>query len=151
MERSVSTRRTATAIAVSAALFLSACSGTAVESTTSTEPLPRDLPALEFGTGVLPVTVPRNFPMPDPSAITTTMIDGSRELTEVAFNVGGALDDVTLFYTTNLPNLGYEVTEVSDGGGSTTIVFIGHGIDGAVTLKVARQNVTTGTLVFVYT
>ena len=143
-------RRTAMATAISAVIFLAACSGSAAEPATTTEPLPRDLPALEFGTGVLPVTVPLNFPIPEPSAITTTMIDGSRELTEVAFNVGGALHDVSSFYTTNLPNLGYEITEVSDEGGGTTIVFIGHGIDGAVTLKVAGQNVTAGTLIFVY-
>ena len=137
-------------VAIIASLVASACSGSASDSTEATEPLPTDLPALEFGSGVLPITVPSNFPMPEPSAITTTMIDGTRELTEVAFNVGGNIEDVTVFYTTNLPKRGYEITESSEGSGVVTIAFLGHGIDGVVTLKVAGQNLTTGTLVFVY-
>lgn len=143
-------RSVAIAIALSVSIIVSACSGAVDDSSPSTEPLPQDLPELEFGSGVLPITVPSNFPMPEPSAITTTMIDGSRELTEVAFNAGGGLDEVKTFYATNLPELGYDVLAVSDEGGIATINFVGHGIDGAVTLKVAGQGVTTGTLTFVY-
>jgi hypothetical protein len=136
----VNTRRAVVALAIAGAI-VSACAGEATEPTTTTEPLPTDLPALEFGQGVLPVTVPLNFP---------TMIDGSRELTEVAFNVGGNIEDVTAFYTINLPSLGYEITETSDDDSRVTVSFIGHGIDGVVTLTVAGTNLTTATLVFVY-
>lgn len=142
-------RRAVVALAIAGAI-VSACAGEATEPTTTTEPLPTDLPALEFGQGVLPVTVPLNFPMPEPSAISTTMIDGSRELTEVAFNVGGNIEDVTAFYTINLPSLGYEITQTSDDDSRVTVSFIGHGIDGVVTLTVAGTNLTTATLVFVY-
>lgn len=151
----MNSRKGVVALAVAAALVTSACSGTdsettATEAATTTEALPTDLPALEFGKGVMPITVPSNFPMPVQSRISTTMIDGSRELTEVVFNVGGNISDVKAFYTTNLPQLGYEITDVDDGINETTVSFIGHGIDGAVTLKVVGQSLTTGTLIFVY-
>jgi hypothetical protein len=146
----VNTRRVVVVVAVVAAIAVSGCAGRTSEPTTTTEPLPTDLPALEFGSGALPITVPANFPMPEPSAITTSMIDGTRELTEVAFNVGGNIEDVTAFYATKLPLLGYELSETSNGTGVVTIAFVGHGIDGSVTLKVAGENLTTATLVFVY-
>jgi hypothetical protein len=146
----VKLRRSIIALALAAAIAVSACSGSATETTTTTEALPTDLPALEFGNGVLPVTVPSNFPMPQPSTIATTMIDGSRELTEVVFNVGGNIDDVRAFYATNLPRLGYEVSEEREGNGDTKIALVGHGIDGVITLKVVAQNITSGILVFVY-
>jgi hypothetical protein len=155
LEQPVNSRKGVAALAVAAALVLSACSGsndetTATQAATTTEALPTDLPPLEFGKGVMPITVPSNFPMPEQSRISTTMIDGSRELTEVVFNVGGNIHDVKAFYTTNLPQLGYEITDVADGTNETTLSFIGHGIDGAVTLNVVGQSLTTGILIFVY-
>jgi hypothetical protein len=154
MEHLVTTRKAVVALAVATVLVVSACSGSDTESTTSvptptTEAPQRDLPDLEFGSGVMPFTVPSNFPVPVQSKIATTMIDGSRELTEVVFNIGGHIVDVKAFYTTNLPRLGYEITDVADGTNRSTLSFIGNGIDGELRLTVVGETVTTGTLVFV--
>ena len=149
-ERPVNSRTTAMALAIAAVAVLGACSGSATDPATTTQPLPTNLPTLEFGTGVLPATVPSNFPMPQPSVITTTMVDGTRELTEIAFNVGSDVDGAKVFFTASLPPLGYEAKEIPDGHGGVTIEFLGHGIEGTVTLTPAGQGVTTGTIVFVY-
>ena len=152
-------RKTVVALAVAAALVVSACSDSDTDSSTTsttTEPtpttatLPTDLPDLEFGKGVLPITVPANFPIPEQSTISTTMIDGSRELTEVIMNIGGNIHDVKAFFTVNLPRFGYEITEEADTTNQTTVFFVGNGIDGQIALKVIGESVTNGTLVFVY-
>ena len=152
-------RKAVVVLAVAAALVASACSDSDAESSTTsttTEPapttvtLPKDLPDLEFGKGVLPITVPANFPIPVQTTISTTMIDGSRELTEVVMNIGGNIHDVKAFFTVNLPRFDYEVTKEADTTNQTTVFFVGNGIDGNIRLKVIGESVTTGTLSFVY-
>lgn len=154
-------RKAFLALAIATALVVSACSGSdsegsTTEPTTTSDPtptvesLPTDLPDLEFGKGEMPITVPSNFPMPQQSLISTTMIDGTRELTEVVFNIGGNIHDVKEFFTVNLPRLGYEITGVADKTNETTVSFIGNGIDGDVALKVVGGELTTGVLLFVY-
>jgi hypothetical protein len=96
----VNKRNAFLALAIATALVASACSGsesegsmtaptTASATTPTVESLPMDLPDLEFGKGEMPITVPSNFPMPQQTLISTTMIDGTRELTEVVFNISG--------------------------------------------------------------
>lgn len=142
-------RTAAVALAIASAMVFAACSGSATDATTTTQRVPTDLPVLEFGTGVLPATVPSNFPMPQPSVITTTMVDGARDLTEVAFNAGDDVDDVELFFVVGLPPLGYETGVTPDNRGGVTIDFVGNGIEGTVSLVAAGQGLTTGTIVFV--
>jgi hypothetical protein len=160
-EHLVNKRKAFLALAIAAAVVVSACSGsesegstteptTASDTTPTVESLPTDLPDLEFGKGEMPITVPSNFPMPQQTLISTTMIDGTRELTEVVFNIAGNIHDVKEFFTVNLPRFGYEITDVADRTNETTVSFIGNGIDGEVALKVVGGDVTTGILVFVY-
>ena len=152
-------RKAVLALAVATALVVSSCSGSESEesSTTTTEPkttvesLPTDLPDLEFGKGEMPITVPSNFPMPVQTVISTTMIDGTRDLTEVVFNIAGNIHDVKEFFAVNLPRFGYEITGVVDKTNETTLSFVGNGIDGDVALKVVGGELTTGVLLFVYT
>ncbi len=145
----MNTRGAVVVLAVAAAIAASACSDPVATSTTAPGQMPTDLPTLEFGNGELPVTVPSDFPIPEPSAIATTMIDRSRDLTEVVFNVGATVDDVVAFYTVNLPRLGYEITGPSKINGESVIAFVGNGIDGDVTLKAAGPGLTSAILVFV--
>jgi hypothetical protein len=146
----VKSRTVAAALVIASAIVFAACSGSATDTTTTTQQVPTDLPALEFGTGVLPATVPSDFPMPQPSVITTTMVDSARDLTEIAFNVGGDVDDVELFFVAGLPPLGYETGVTPDGRGGVIIDFEGNGIEGNVSLVAAGQGLTTGMIVFVH-
>jgi hypothetical protein len=157
----VNKRKAVLALAVATALVVSACSGSETEGSTTeattiadltptVESLPTDLPDLEFGKGEMPITVPSNFPMPQQTLISTTMIDGTRGLTEVVFNIAGNIQDVKDFFTVNLPRFGYEITDVADRTNETTLLFVGNGIDGGISFSVVGGDVTTGVLEFVY-
>jgi len=133
-----------TVLTVMVAVLAASC------SSGSSLPPADELPELEFGSGELPITVPEDFPFPERSVIQGTMIDGTRTLTEVVFTVGEAFAATVAFYELSLPDGGYEITGTDTQGVRTVISFVGHGIDGTVTIAAAGPGLSEGFLVFVY-
>jgi hypothetical protein len=133
-------------IAVVAAACTSASDSTAPETTTTTF----DFPELEFGRGVLPGSMPALWPSPDQSVIGTTMMDGSRRLTEVIVTYPATVADVASYYTTNLPVLGFEVTDASGSDGEFAIEFSGNGVTGTIVLTTGGTGLTAGTIQMVH-
>lgn len=138
-------RRMLIALLVMVAIVSASCTSsgdtTAPETTTTTE-----FPDLEFGRGVLPASVPGLWPMPEQSVIGTTMIDGTRRLTEIVVTYPADVPDVAAYYTTNLPVLGFEVTSTSESGATVTIDFAGNGVNGTIVLTTGGIDLTAGTI-----
>lgn len=139
------TRRILIALVAVIAVVSAACTSTdtvAPETTTTTF----EFPDLEFGREVLPASVPASWPTPDQSVIGATMIDGTRRLTEIVITYPAIVVDVSAYYTTNLPGLGYEVTSVSGSDGAATIEFSGDGVSGTIALTTGGPGLTSGTI-----
>jgi hypothetical protein len=134
------------AIAVIAAACTSSSDTAAPETTTSTF----DFPELEFGRGAVPASVPASWPTPDGAVIGATMIDGTRRLTEIIMTYPAVVTDVSDYYTTNLPVLGYDVTGVSGSDGTATIEFTGNGVTGTIMLAAGGTGLTAGTIQMVH-
>jgi hypothetical protein len=58
--------------------------------------------------------------------------------------------DVASYYTTNLPVLGFEVTDASGSDGEFAIEFSGNGVTGTIVLTTGGTGLTAGTIQMVH-
>ena len=143
------------------ALVVAACTGssdddsgdaTADESTTTTTvaggAADSDEP-LVFGSGTMPATVPEDFPFPEQAAIGTTMIDRTRDVTEIIATYPADVVDVVSFFETNLESVGYVLVESTGSDGSWDITFEKGDGSGTLTLETAGSGLSQGTIRFV--
>ena len=145
------TRRILIALIAVVALVAAACSGSATdgladsagETTTTIE-----LPDLEFGRGVMPVSVPAQWPMPEQAVIGSTMVDGVNGRTEVIVTLPSTVEEVVTYFTTNLPVVGFTITRSEGSDGNWVIEFAGQGVTGTATFKTIGSGATAGTLTF---
>lgn len=139
-----------TAAIVALALFAAACSGagsvttevgqsstTAVGPTTTIDP-DQDI---IFGSGSVPDTVPADFPFPDEAVIGSTLIDRTRNVTEVIFRVPAAVEALAAFFETNLPGRGYTVGASSGGDSSWNIEFSNGAATGTIDITLGGESV----------
>lgn len=143
-------RKLMVAVIALVAVLGAACTGAAEEpaSPATTPTFATQIPDLEFGSGEVPFTVPASFPIPDVAVIGTTMIDGVNGRTEMIVNFPANVLEVVEFYETNLPVLGFEIT---DSKGTETEWDIAHSQDGVVgTIKVTfgGSSLSSGTFTF---
>jgi hypothetical protein len=146
------TRRTILALVAVIAVTAAACSGASQESSSAVADSPTttiELPDLEFGRGVMPVSVPDAWPMPDQSVIGATMIDGVNGRTEVVATFPATVEEIVAYYTTNLPIVGFEIVKSEGTDGQWTIEFSGNGVTGVAAFKIAGSGVSAATLEFV--
>ena len=145
------TRRTLFALVAVIAIAAAACSGasqeisSAVADTSTTVALPD----LEFGRGVMPVSVPDTWPMPEQAVIGATMIDGVNGRTEVVATFPATVDEVVSYYTTNLPIVGFDITKSEGSDGDWTLEFSGNGVTGMANFKIFGSSATAGALEFI--
>jgi len=147
------TRRTLFALVAVIAIATAACSGgsqetsSAVADTSTTV----ELPDLEFGRGVMPVSVPDTWPMPEQAVIGATMIDGVNGRTEVVATFPATVEEVVVYYTTNLPIVGFDITKSEGSDGDWTIEFSGNGVTGVANFKIvgSSASASAGTLEFI--
>lgn len=144
------TRRVLIALVVVIAIVSAACSSNGDSAAPETTTTSFDFPELEFGRGVVPASVPDSWPTPDQSVIGATMMDGSRRLTEMVITYPAQTSDVAAYYTTNLPVLGYEVTDASGNDGAVTIEFEGNGVSGTIMLTTGGTGLTAGTITMIH-
>ena len=137
------TRRILAAVVVAVALVGAACSSSSAPETTTTT---FDFPALEFGRGELPPSMPKPWPLPGEAVIGATMMDGSRMLTEVVITFPADVPAVAQYYQTNLDTLGYEITSASGSDGDFEIEFEGNGVTGTIGLEAKGTGLTAGTI-----
>jgi len=146
----MSTRRILIALVVVIAVVAAACTSSSDSAGSETTTTSFDFPDLEFGRGVLPASVPASWPTPVQAVIGTTMLDGTRRLTEIVVTYPSAVPDVSAYYATNLPALGFEVTSTSGSDGVVTIEFSGNGITGSIVLSAAGTGLTGGTIQMIH-
>jgi hypothetical protein len=144
------TRNILIAIVAAVAVFGAACTDTAVEPTitSSTTTIPTEIPDLEFGRGGVPFTVPADFPLPDSAVVGTTMIDGVNGRSEMTVVFPAAVGEVVDYYETNLPALGFEVTDSMGSESEWDITHTKDGVTGTIHLSFGGTGLTSGTLSF---
>ena len=144
------------AIVAVIAVLLGACSGesstsepreaapttTLVESSASQD-TDQDL---VFGRGQLPDTVPAGFPIPDQAVIGSTMVDRTRDLTEIIVTYPAEVPEVVQFFESNLPALGYSIDMSSGTDARWVIEFSSDGSTGELILSVGGVGTTQSTL-----
>ena len=144
------TRRVLIALAIGIAVISTACTSNGASSSPETTTSVFEFPELEFGRGVVPASVPASWPTPDQAVIGATMIDGTRKITEMVLTYPAAVAEVSSYYTTNLPTLGYDVTGGSGSDGAVTIDFAGNGVSGTIMLTTSGTGLTAGTIQMVH-
>ncbi len=145
------TRNLLIAVVAAVVVLGAACTGTAAEpatTTSSTTTIPAEIPDLEFGSGVVPFTVPADFPIPETAVVGTTMIDGMNGRSEMNVNFPAQMVDVVEYYETNLSVLGYDVTDSKGSETEWDIVHTKDGVEGTIHLTQGGGSVTSGTLTF---
>jgi len=146
------TRNTLIAIVAVVAVLGAACTSETADPTTTTlattTTVTTEIPDLEFGTGSVPFTVPADFPLPDSAVVGTTMIDGVNGRSEMNVNFPASVTEVVTYYETNLPALGFEVTDSMGTDSEWDITFAKGGVIGTIRLVFGGNSVTTGTLSF---
>lgn len=134
------------------AVLGAACTSETADPTTTTlattTTVFTEIPDLEFGSGAVPFTVPADFPMPASAVVGTTMIDGVNGRSEMNVNFPAALLDVAAYYETNLPALGFEVTDSRGSDSEWNIAHTKDGVTGAIRLTFVDSAITTGTFFF---
>ena len=143
------------------ALLLAGCSGdsaetdapatttTTVASTVGADDQSGATDDIVFGRGELPPTIPADFPIPDQAVIGSTLVDRTRDLTEVIITYPASVVEVAAFFDANLPVLGYAIDSSSGTDGSWTVEFSSDTSTGVVDLSVAGSGVTQSILRFV--
>jgi hypothetical protein len=144
------TRRVLFALVVVIGVVAAACTSSSDSAAPETTTTTFGFPELEFGRGVLPASLPALWPSPDQSVIGATMIDGTRRLTEIVVTYPATVADVASYYTTNLPALGFEVTDAFGSDGEFTIEFSGNGVTGTIVLTTGGTGLTAGTIQMVH-
>lgn len=145
------TRKILIAIVAALAVVGAACTSGADDPTTttsSTTAIPVEIPDLEFGKGEVPFTVPAGFPVPGSAVIGTTMIDGVNGRTEMIINFPASVADVVAFYETNLPVLGFAVTDSRGTESEWDIRVSKDGVTATIHLTFGGTGLSSGTFLF---
>lgn len=137
------------------AIVAAACTGSGEDETTpSTTESPTTAVAsggaqnVEFGSGSIPETLPAEFPVPDEAVIGTTLIDRSRNNTEVLLTMPADVLEVKGYYEENLPGRGFEVA-TSDGTDTSWLIeFSGGGGAGVIRISTGGAGVSVAAVQF---
>lgn len=144
------TRRAMIALVVAIAVVAAACTSNGDSAAPETTTTVLELPELEFSRGVVPASVPASWPTPEQAVVGATMIDGTRRLTEMILTYPASVADVSSYYTTNLPVLGYQLSSVSGSDGTVDIEFAGNGVSGTIVLTTGGTTLSAGTIRMVH-
>jgi hypothetical protein len=119
-------RRVPLAALLALALVVSACGDDEPAATTE---------AITFGEGVIPDSVPEDFPIPAGAEIGNTLVDRINHKTEFSLTIRSDPTSAVQFFQVGLVNQGY-VVESSDGNQTLwEITFSrGQGLTGSVVL-----------------
>lgn len=96
---------------------LAACGGDGTPSTTTSAASPSD--DVVFSSGVLPETIPDDFPVPAEAVIGSTLVVRSTNATEAIMRLPVAVEVAVAYYEDNLDARGFEVKSSearADGG-----------------------------------
>lgn len=108
------TRPLRVAVALTAVLFVAAACGD--------DAGPED--SVVFGSGSMPSTFPRDFPVPANAVIGSTLVDRVNHRSEVNMNVPVDLVSAVQFFQVGLVNQGYVVDRSEGGGTEWSIEFL---------------------------
>lgn len=124
------------AVAAAALVVAAACGGG------SSEPPP----PVELGEGVLPASVPTDFPIPVSAVVGSTLVNHPQTYTEVELRIIATAPEMVQFYTVALVNGGYVIDSSEETGGEWTITFRKDDIEGRVEVSTLGQGVASAYL-----
>lgn len=92
-----------------------------------------------FGSGAIPDTMPADIPIPAEASIGSTLIDRSRDRSEMILRVPVGVEALAAFFEANLPNRGYSIDTTGGDADSWEVAFTKDDVTGTITIT------TTGT------
>jgi len=111
------------------------------DSTASSTTAPSGAGGVELGQGVMPSTVPGDFPVPQRSSVGSTMVVADSGLTEIVMRIGTAPEIAALFFEQNLPARGFTVARSETDGSRWTIEFSDESLTGTIEISQAKKDV----------
>ncbi len=100
-----------------------------------------------FGSGVLPGSVPADFPLPNGSIIDSTLVNTVTGFTEASILVPAEVDIAGLFFEQNLLARDYEYdAEQRDGGARWVVTFSKDGVAGTIDISTAGAGLSRAVL-----
>ncbi|MGI9667093.1 MAG: hypothetical protein ACR2N2_08340, partial [Acidimicrobiia bacterium] len=98
------------------------------------------------GKGEMPATIPQTLPIPESAVVGATMIDRTRNLTEVVLTFPANVEEVAAFFGANLEALGWTVESSSGTDANWLMEYSGELGTGEVILQTGGSGLTQGTL-----
>lgn len=90
-------------------------------------------PAVSFGSGSVPETIPADFPIPPGAIIGSTLVDQTNNRTEVELRLRQDQATTIQYFTVNLVNQGYVIDDSSQRGtGRWVVDFRRNELQGSV-------------------
>lgn len=88
--------------------------------------------AVVFGEGVIPESVPDDFPVPGNAVVGTTLVDKINNRTEFRLTLRGDITATTQFFQVGLVNQGYVVDSSEGSAAEWTLGFSDGPLDGSI-------------------
>jgi len=127
------------AVLLVGAMVVSACGDDEVTGTTE---------AVVFGEGVIPESVPADFPRPGDSVVGTTLVDKINNRTEYGLSVTADATSTVQFFQVGLVNQGY-IIDSSEGNSAEWLLDFSKGeLQGSIFFTPQSDTVTTAVIRF---
>lgn len=138
---------------IAVALTAAACTSSADETTTTETPTttavtPAETEKVEFGSGSIPETLPSEFPVPVEAVIGTTLVDRTRNNTEVILTVPADVLDAKTYFEENLPGRNFEIAKTEGTDSDWLIEFVGAGGTGTIVIDTGGPGVSVIVVLF---
>jgi len=136
----VSKLRAVLVAVVALAIVVTGCSRSSDTTTTSVAGSASE--DVVFGQGELPATIPAGFPLPDGSAIGSTMVVTKTGLTEVVIRVGSELGAAADYFNQALSQAGFTVDKSEADGERWLIEFSDASARGTIEISKAASGIS---------
>ncbi len=99
--------------------------------------------AVVFGEGVIPESVPDDFPIPSNSVVGTTLVDKINNRTEFRLTVVADITSTVQFFQVGLVNQGYIINSSEGNATEWTLTFSDGDLQGQIFTTPQSDSVTT--------
>jgi hypothetical protein len=127
------------AAACACGLVVTACGGSTATTTTTTTAA-SDGQGVVFGNGVIPSSVPSDFPIPEGAVVGSTMVDHVNDRSEFRLDLAQDAGAVVEFYTTNLASAGYAVSSAPGDPTTWDLRFSKDALAGQIIIQSSGSN-----------
>ncbi len=117
-------------------MIATSCSGGSGANSTTTAATGSGAPDIEFTDGVLPESLPGDFPIPAQAVVGSGMVNRTAGTTELIIRIPASVEAVAKFFDDNFAARGYDViSSEANGASGWAITFEKDGLSGTIELS----------------